>query len=723
MNTLPAGFWVSFLFCLVLLPLSGAETRTLSSEIFYLGPPGVPEWSHFAGREPHGQRLDLPFQSDPNGREATLLIHQEDVKFPWKVMLNGKALGDLIRREVPLVSRFSIPAKALQTGENLLSIVPSGNEDDILIGSITLDSRPFAEATGGTPLSIKVTDRQSGNPLPCRVTVADENDVLVPLYTAPERTLPVGKGVIPTEAGQTLAVRTGVIYTPDGNASFGILPGIYTIYASRGFEYSVSSQRVIIEGRRPQLISLEIERSVSTEGWVAADCHIHTLTYSGHGDATIDEGMVTIAGEGIEFAVATDHNHHTDYMAPARRMGVNPHFTSVVGNEVTSKVGHFNAFPVRSASALPDHKLTAWPELIQSIRTHTGAKVIVLNHPRNFHGGFSPMIPEYFRQVTGENLRGDGFGFEAMEIVTSAALQSDLMDPIRDWFGLLNHGYRVTGVGSSDTHYVSRMILGQGRSYVRSDDSDPENLDTNEIVRGYREGRISVSMGLLVDISVNGQFGIGDLATDPGDEMTIAIDTVGPDWVGNSRESPFETQLFFNGYQVGQATRPGIEPLAFRFNGTQVDYSLNQGRGALEAKNMRNTEGYPQHDFWIVAVATGPGVRTPFWAIPRPYQPTSKVWTPQVIGVTNPVWVDADGDGHFTSPRGYAERLVERFGKEQFGPLLEGLEDFDQAVSAQVASLLHAQGVDLLAADFRKALRTAPDSAREGIQAFVETLR
>ncbi len=723
MNTRQARFSVSSLLFLTLLPLLGAETRTLISESIYLGASGGAEWSHFAGKEPHGQRLDLPFQSDSNDREATLFIHQEDVKYPWKVILNGKTLGSLDQREAALVSHYSIPAKALQAGENLLSIVPSNNEDDILIGNIQLDSRPFGEATGGTPLSVKVIDRQSGKPLPCRITIADENGVLVPLYTAPERTLPVGKGVIPTEDGQTLAVRTGVVYTTDGTASFGLLPGTYTIYASRGFEYSVSSQPMIIAGTQPQFFSLEIERSVSTEGWVAADSHIHTVTYSGHGDATIDEGMLTIAGEGIEFAVATDHNHHTDYSMPAKKMGVNQHFTSVVGNEVSTKVGHINAFPVRLGSSLPDHTLTVWPELIRSIRAVTGAKVLVLNHPRNTHNGFSPMNPKHFRQVTGENLRGEGFGFEAMEIVTSAALQSDLMDPVRDWFGLLNHGYRVTGVGSSDTHNVSRMILGQGRTYVRADDSDPENLNTEEIVTGYRAGRVSVSMGLLVDITVDGRYGIGDLVTNPGDEMTIAIDTVGPDWVRNSRESPFETQLFFNGYQVGHAARPGIEPMAFRFAGTKVDYSLNKGRGALEARTTRKFESYPQHDFWIVAVATGPGVREPFWAIPRPYQPTSKVWRPQVIGVTNPIWVDADGDGRFTSPRSYAVGLVERFGSDDWGALLAGLEDFDRAVAAQVASLLHAHGVDLLATDFRKALRTAPDTAREGVRAFVDSLR
>ena len=56
----------------------------------------------------------------------------------------------------------------------------------------------------------------------------------------------------------------------------------------------------------------------------------------------------------------------------------------------------------------------------------------------------------------------------------------------------------------------------------------------------------------------------------------------------------------------------------------------------------------PVHDTYLVAIATGPAVTAPFWAMTRPYQPTSTKWKGRAIGSTNPVWLDADGDGRFT---------------------------------------------------------------------------
>jgi hypothetical protein len=52
-----------------------------------------------------------------------------------------------------------------------------------------------------------------------------------------------------------------------------------------------------------------------------------------------------------------------------------------------------------------------------------------------------------------------------------------------------------------------------------------------------------------------------------------------------------------------------------------------------------------------VAIASGPGVRDAFWRIAKPYQPSSTTWKPRVVGATNPIWVDADGDGKFTALR------------------------------------------------------------------------
>src|SRR5258707_844861 len=66
----------------------------------------------------------------------------------------------------------------------------------------------------------------------------------------------------------------------------------------------------------------------------------------------------------------------------------------------------------------------------------------------------------------------------------------------------------------------------------------------------------------------------------------------------------------------------------------------------------------PLNDQYLVAIATGPGVRAPYWPISRPYQPSSKSWNPRVIGATNPIWLDADRDGKFSSAREYASSLI-----------------------------------------------------------------
>jgi hypothetical protein len=53
----------------------------------------------------------------------------------------------------------------------------------------------------------------------------------------------------------------------------------------------------------------------------------------------------------------------------------------------------------------------------------------------------------------------------------------------------------------------------------------------------------------------------------------------------------------------------------------------------------------PVKDTHLVAIVTGPSVSEPFWAMTRPYQPSSRKWQGRAIGATNPVWLDGDGDG------------------------------------------------------------------------------
>jgi hypothetical protein len=125
----------------------------------------------------------------------------------------------------------------------------------------------------------------------------------------------------------------------------------------------------------------------------------------------------------------------------------------------------------------------------------------------------------------------------------------------------------------------------------------------------------------------------------------------------------------------------------------------------------------PRKDVHLVAVATGPGVTSPSWAIPRPYQPDPGPWVPRVIGSTNPIWIDGDGDGKYTPPRGYAKAVVEKSGAEP-ARVVAALGEYDEAVAAQAASLLQAAGKDVRDIDVSK----AADAVKRGFASYAATL-
>jgi hypothetical protein len=456
----------------------------------------------------------------------------------------------------------------------------------------------------------------------------------------------------------------------------------------------VAKVKLKVAGDSNRQLKLKIRREVPTPGLVSVDTHIHTLTRSGHGDSTEEERMHTISGEGIELAIATDHNHHADYRPVQKSSGTLPFFTSVIGNEVTTKTGHFNAFPIVAGSEVPDYKVGDWSKLMASIRATPGVRVIVLNHPRNMHSKFSPMAVENFNHATGQNLYGAPYGFDAMEVVTSAAMQSDIMSLYRDWFAMLNWGHKVAAVGSSDTHDVSRFILGQARTYVECPDEDPSKVDVARACDSFRNMRAYVSMGLLVKMKVDGKFRSGDLAIGKG-ELKVRVEVLGPSWVRADR-----VDLFSN----GQLVRSQKISAATKIIKADVNWVLPR----------------PAHDVHLVALATGPGITAPFWESPRPYQPVSTEHNPRVQGATNPVFIDGDNDGKFTAPRLQAQQLFKQNGQDLEG-LFVGLKSRDQAVATQVAALLHASGRDLRSKRLTWRYTKNP-AIKAGFEAFIKTI-
>ncbi|MBG31153.1 MAG: hypothetical protein CMI31_14320 [Opitutae bacterium] len=671
-----------FLLSLALQSLE-AETFEVTDKTFHLGTKGVPEWNEFAKLNPDGRNLSLDFEAKRYSEEATLFIRQDDVKAAWRLSINGKKIGDLERFESKVLHTLKVPPGTLRDGENKLNLAaPVSAIDNIFVGEAFIETSSASTALSRSFLKVRVTDGNGNKPLPCRITITDLKDYLMPLQVKPSL---------------RVAVRPGVVYSLDGTVEAGVLPGEYVVYASRGFEYGVAFQRVSVKKGETKPVNLSIEREVPTKGWISCDPHIHVRTYSGHGDSTIEERIPTIAGEGVELPVATDHNHHADYQPFQRSAKATAFFTPVIGNEVTTKVGHFNVFPIEKGAATPNHKAESWPELFRSMRSTPGVEIILLNHPRNVHSNFSPTDPAHFNPVTGSSKREGGFAMDAIEVITSAALQTDHLGPFRDWFALLNSGLRITAAGSSDTHDVNRYILGQGRTYLRCPDNNPAALDVAAACRSLREGRALVSMGLLTTIKVNDRFEVGDLATKLPTEITVEIEVLGPRWADAD-----QLTLYANGIPIWEK---------------KLDPSPNKVRKALARRVMPR----PGHDLYLVAMATGPGVTKPYWEIPRPYQHKNKEYAPRVIGATNPVWIDSDGDGKHTSPRAYAERITRE--KENLETILKKLSSFDQSVSAQAAELLAKQGIDLSDPKAKAAFSQAAPAVSRGFASFLETVK
>ncbi|HKQ40101.1 MAG TPA: CehA/McbA family metallohydrolase [Verrucomicrobiae bacterium] len=542
------------------------------------------EWTEFEGSVPEGKRLDFRFIAEPNKDETSLFIRQIDVKLDWNVELNGRKLGKLFLMEYPLVHSLKVPPNTLRSGENILSILPPKENDDIRVGDFRFGK---LDAT----LEVQVDQ-------PCRITVADGQGHLAALSATNGR--------------------PGVVYTLAGKAKIALLPGEYTIYASRGIEYSVASTKVKLGAGDLRSVHPQIEREVQTPGLVSCDTHVHTFSYAKHGDATIEERMLTIAGEGLELPISTEHNMLVNFSEVTKKTGTEKYFTPVLGCEVTTKCGHFNAFPIKPGSRVPEFRIEDWPRLMENIRATPGVELVVLNHPRDTHVGFCPFAETNFNSVTGENLRGFEFQFDAVELINSGALRTDLMQVFHDWFALLNYGYRITGVGASDSHDVSRFIVGQGRTYIFCKDNDPAKIDIQEACASLRAGRALISLGLLVDMTVQGRFRVGDLATHLPDQLEVAVTVSAPKW-----SRPDHVELYANGKKLQET------------NTAKTTWTISR----------------PKADTYLVAIATGPGITSPHWAIPKPYQPSSKKWNSRVLGATNPIWLDCDGDGKFTPLR------------------------------------------------------------------------
>lgn len=602
------------------------EARVLDARLLHLGNDQNERFADVA-LDPQGTRLDLEFEAKANATENVLFVTQRDVSDEWFVELNGARLGTLRREAGSVNAHFRVPRAKLISGVNRLAIYSAKVSDDIILGNVRLDSRSLADALGLERVTVTIRDRATRAAVPARVDFIAKDGGPRPDLVEPT---------------PDLAVRQGLAYTATGRVEAWLPKGEFRVVATRGMEWGMAEASLALDGVNESTLALEIEREVDTTGYVAADTHLHTLTYSGHGDSNLEERVVTLAAQGVELAIATDHNHHTDYRPIQRAAHLDGAFTAVTGNEVTTDIGHFTAFPFDPKGAVPNWKLTDHVKLVSEMRSK-GAKVVFLNHPRWPQIETGVFANWKLDRKSGERTNAPEITVDGIEILNTNTMLADPMFLPTDWFALLNAGHRVWAVASSDTHTVGEPC-GMGRTYVASATDDPAAIDVDAACENFVAGRFSAAFGIFTDLTVNGKRS-GETVAVRAVPVTVKVVVRHPRWVHATR-----VVVFVNGIAAGEKPLPDYAGP----KGHTIEFLLN-----------------PKQDAHVVAIAFGDHVDGAWW-------PTSGKYT---IGVTNPVMLDVDGDGKSSSPREIAEKLLSHT------DWMTAITSVDEATAIQVAAL------------------------------------
>lgn len=473
---------------------------------------------------------------------------------------------------------------------------------------------------------------EAGALMPGRLTFVPEEGGIPDLFTRPKA------------RPYDLAVRKNVVYTLSGRGAITVPAGRYKVYATRGIEWSRAEQVLEVSADIEDSFRAVLRREVDTLGWISGDFHLHTLTHSGHGDSDLEERIISIVGEGVEFAVATDHDHNTDYGPTIAELKAGVHLTAVTGNEVSTPIGHFNAFPLEPDRPVIDSSLRDANVLFRLIRAEPNrfgvVPIVQINHPRwrsidyftlagldpGTGESSSPAWSADFDTIEVMNANA-GWGYFDADQDHEFSTDSSIHWALGDWFNLLNRGHRSIAVGNSDSHTVHHEFAGYPRNFVRSAAPDPASIDPAEVAAALRAGRVFTTTGPFVDLRVN---------SEPSGSLVSAV------------EGRAQVQAFFASASWIQLSRARLI-----VNGHErYTHVLEATRGPDGKRRWNDIDGgVPlKQDSWICLLVEGDQALDPIvTGAPRPVRP---------LAVTNPVWVDADGDGQWTSPLEHALRIV-----------------------------------------------------------------
>jgi len=222
---------------------------------------------------------------------------------------------------------------------------------------------------------------------------------------------------------------------------------------------------------------------------------------------------------------------------------------------------------------------------------------------------------------------------------------------VDDWFVMLNQSHPVTATGNSDSHMLYTEEAGNPRNWVLAGRDEPRDVRAGDITAALRGFRSVLSNGPYVEAVLRDgsgrTYGIGSVAKAPRKPLSLHVKVS-----ANSLVSVDRVIVYLNGSaEAGHAW----EIPASRTGVTRLDDAWQ-----LPASNS---------DLWVVVVAEGDRSLWPV-IVPQEQPPIaisdavgsiagplglgtdsmgdlqpSRIAPATPFAMTNPIWVDGDGDG------------------------------------------------------------------------------
>ncbi|KAA0548368.1 hypothetical protein FZW96_07275 [Bacillus sp. BGMRC 2118] len=231
----------------------------------------------------------------------------------------------------------------------------------------------------------------------------------------------------------------------------------------------------------------------SQNKWFKGDFHTHTT--ESDGKMTPIAGLTQAKEMKLDYFVATDHN-----IIPTKWIK-DDELLVIPGVEITSSKGHFNALG-----------LTKWVDWLPSspdggMETEEGMNRVI-SEVKESGAIFSinhPMLKPWAWEFNDTKLRD----IDTIEIWNDPTYKDNpaaTEEALKLWNELWNDGYRIYGIGGSDSHLLPTetypnaeqpSVIGDPATYVLA-----EELSATSLLQAVRQGKTYVSRGPVLDIEI-----------------------------------------------------------------------------------------------------------------------------------------------------------------------------------------------------------------------------